>query len=430
MRCHVTQQSPKPHNTVAMIGYFAIVCIVCLSMSSAMATNSITKVRRMPAELAVIREDACAFEAHGDERDKTTRRWMQQTNSLRKVTPLVRVEDDGDTIRLGELSPGCRTCKQGKWDCIFLSTACNLSCAFCLTPCSLREGYTLSALGDDIEALCDVYARSEIAGIGISGGEPLLTPQRLLHYVSRLHARLPDLYLWAYTNGLLLTTQLLADLRRAGLNELRFNMAATGYTHPYVTAMLRHAVTCLPCVTVEIPAIPEDARPLRESLPVWSRAGVKHLNLHELVYEPDSPSAKMSGARAQCRMPDGHVCASNPRSSELVADVLSDVESGGLLLAINYCSLRSKARQLRGRRRLLAVHTLRDYERLCEDGQAESLCYFNDTGCEFVRPTTMEEPNCYPQGLGVALVRRLLPLAREAHTQWTLFEIIQEAVGS
>ena len=387
-------------------------------------------VRHMPAALMEIRDRACEFEAQGDERAQTARQWAQQAEHLGKVTPNGRVEDGGDTIRLGELSPGCRACKAGKWDCIFLSMACNLSCAFCLTPRGLAKASALSALGSDLDALCEHYTSSETIGIGFSGGEPLLTPRRLLQCLSRLRARRSALYFWAYTNGLPLTTDLISALAEAGLHELRFNMAATGYFHAHVNTMLRHAANCLSAVTVEIPAIPEHVVPLREALPAWSRAGVKYLNLHELIYEPGSPSETMPGARESCRMPDGHACEFNPHSSVVVADVLRDIDSGGLALAVNYCSLGSKARQLRGRRRMMAAHTLQAYERLCKDDEAESVCYFSDTRCEFAHPATLSDSNHRSAGFGAALVRRLLPLTPEGPGQWTHFELIQEAAES
>jgi pyruvate formate-lyase activating enzyme-like uncharacterized protein len=238
------------------------------------------------------------------------------------------------------------------------------------------------------------------------------------------------MYFWAYTNGLMLTAGLISALADAGLHELRFNMAATGYSHAHVTAMLRHAVTCLQSVTVEIPAIPAHAGSLREALPAWSRAGVKYLNLHELIYEPGSPSETMPGAHEHCRMPDGHACEYNPHSSELAADVLRDIDSGGLALAVNYCSLRSKARQLRGRRRMMAAYTLQPYEHLCKEDEAESVCYFSDTRCEFAHPATLADSKQRPPGFGAALVRRLLPLSSEDPGQWTHFELIQEAAES
>ena len=100
----------------------------------------------MPAALMEIRDKVRAFEAHVDERALTARRWAQQAEHLRHVTPSGRVEDGGETIRLGVVSPGCRACKAGSWDCIFLSMACNLSCAFCLTPLGFAKASAFSAL--------------------------------------------------------------------------------------------------------------------------------------------------------------------------------------------------------------------------------------------------------------------------------------------
>lgn len=381
----------------------------------------------LPAALTEIRTQADEFTGHARERMLAAQRWARQAEHLRHATRNTVVEYGGATIRLGELSPGCCACKAGRWDCVFLSMACNLSCAFCLTPAGYENASRLSALGSDLDSLCRRYISADVIGIGFSGGEPMLRPRRLLDCITTLRSRLPHLYFWAYTNGLPLTTDLISDLAEAGLHELRFNMAATGYINPHVNAMLRHAVARLPAVTVEIPAVPEHATALREALTAWSSGGVKYLNLHELIYEPGSPSASMPGAREFCRMPDGHVCEFNPLSSELVAQVLRAVEAGGLTLAINYCSLASKARQLQGRRRMLAAYTLRAHERLCMDGLAESICRFSATRCEFVHPAGYSDFDQRFTRHDAALVRRLLPLALDGPGQWTHFELLQAA---
>ncbi len=383
----------------------------------------------LPPVLAHIREQARWFLAHRDERARTADGWAQRTLQLQQATPRAIIEDGGVTVRLGELSPGCRACKSGHWDCLFLSMSCNLACSFCLTPCQLTKPAALSALGDDWDALCDQYANSDTTGVGFSGGEPLLEPDRLLRSVAKLRTLRPDIHLWAYTNGLLLTPELIKALAQAGLNELRFNMAATGYRHPHVSAMLGQAAAVLPTVTVEIPAIPRHAARLQKALPVWARLGVKHLNLHELIHEPGTPSETMPGARTSCRMPDGHVCAVSPRSSHLVANVLREVDAAGLSIAVNYCSLQSKARQLQDRRRRLAPRTLQAYERLRDDGEAESVCYFSATGHEFTHPAKTAHA-ARPPGWGVAVIRRLLPLVPEDTGQWTHFEVLQEPVTS
>jgi len=134
----------------------------------------------------------------------------------------------------------------------------------------------------------------------------------------------------------------------------------------------------------------------------------------------------MLGVREFCRMPDGHECAFNPRSSNLVADVPRDVESKRLSLAVNYRSLRTTAQQLRGRRRMMAPFTMQEHERLCEDGEVGSVCYFSNTRCEFAHPETPEGIDRRYLDVGAALIRWRLPLSTDGSGQWTHFEIIRE----
>jgi pyruvate formate-lyase activating enzyme-like uncharacterized protein len=383
-------------------------------------------IDRMPDTLIRILNETHAFQKHNDERVQTAGQWAHQVERLRSISANIQIEHSGDTVRYGELSPGCRACKSGQWDCLFLTMACNLSCNFCLTPCRLTQEGSLSAFGNDPDLLIEKYGELNIKGIGFSGGEPLLRLDRLLECLSTFRKRRPDLYCWAYTNGLLLTKDIISSLAEAGLHELRFNMAATGYFHSHVLSMLEYAARCLSSVTVEIPAIPEHAGLLRKAVPVWSRAGMKYLNLHELIYEAGSPSETMPGARGHCRMPDGHQSQYNPQSVELVAEVLNDIKASGLPISVNYCSLASKALQIRGRRRNIAAFTLKPYENMCESGEAESVCYFNDTKCEFAHAATLTGSPHRFAGYGVARLRRLLPLAPYGPSQWSYFEILRE----
>ncbi len=385
---------------------------------------------KMPALVEKIRNEAFKFNAHSDERRQTEQRWAKQAELMQQTFAHIQIENNGETTRSGELSPGCRACKSGRWDCIFLTLACNLSCPFCLTPCTLTKASSLSALGNDIHTLLKEYAQLKVSGIGFSGGEPMLESKLLMDCLSRLRKANPEIYLWAYTNGLLLTKDLISALAEAGLDELRFNMAATGYVHPHVLEMVRYAATRLAAVTVEIPAIPEDRDPLLKALFVWSRIGVKYLNLHELIYEPGSPSEKMPGKRESCRMPDGHVCAFNPLGSALVKEVFEQIETAGLPLSVNYCSLQSKARQIRGRRSIMAARTLMPYEISAGNGEAESLCYFTDTRYEFAQPWTLPDSDLLFPGSGAARVRRLLPLTPYQEGEWTCFKMVKEPGGT
>ncbi len=401
----------------------------CATREAAAITDVAATGADLPESLARIRDEALAFQEHAGERARTARDWQRQVTLFRQNAPAARIEDDGDTICSGDLSPGCVACKTGRWDCLFLTLSCNLQCPFCLTPRTISDQPVRSALSVDLSGLCAQYARTGVQGVGISGGEPFLQPDVLLHWVTVLRQELPDLYLWAYTNGVCLTDDLLAKLAEAGLNELRFNLAATAYRHPHVLSMLYEAARRLSAVAVEVPAIPEHRDLLLGDLEDWAGGGVRYLNLHELIHDDGSPSENMPGARLDCRMPDGHPCAVNPASAELVATILARVAGQRIPLAVNYCSLRNKARQLRGRRRLMAPGTLQPHERLREDGSAESLCIFDGADVRFIDPSVRDAKEPPAAGGRMALMRRLPPLSCTGDGQWVHFELLPDRAG-
>ena len=208
-----------------------------------------------------------------------------------------------------------------------------------------------------------------------------------------------------------------------GLNEIRFNMAATGYDHPVVMRKLATAVHFIPNVTVEIPAIPEHAAKLLASLEIWAGSGVRFLNLHELIYEPNTNSAAMPGVRQGIVTVDGHRTAINPQSRALTLAVMARVQERGLPLAVNDCSMQSKFRQLRGRRRNLSPLVKAPHEKLVADQVLESYClYLNEDDIRFCHPDSIREMwRQYPQYQVVRLVRRA-PLSLNEGENWIAFE--------
>lgn len=331
-------------------------------------------------------------------------------------------EDEGEILYLDQLSPGCQACKAGTWDCIFITIACNLDCAFCYSPRIIPRDYAGSQMGSTLEEIAANYERTEITGISFSGGEPFLLPEKLFEWVAWFTSRFPDRYYWVYTNGLLADKEKLQRLADLGVGEVRFNLAATGYDHPHVLDNLAAAARCLPHVTVEIPAIPEHGDKLLASLANWCDLGVRFLNLHELLYEPGTNSAAMAGARWAIVTPDGHRSAINPASRELTLAVMGRVQDEGLPLAVNDCSLPSKLRQLRGRRRCLAPLTKEPYERLVGDQFLESYCAYRNGDLFFFSPDSLAEmQRCHPDHQFVHLARTA-PLSVYDQGRWVVFE--------
>lgn len=190
----------------------------------------------------------------------------------------------GTKMHWGTLSPGCRHCSEGGWSCLFINGRCNGRCFYCPTAQDdygppVTNGLTFLKPQD----YADYAAVLRVGGVSISGGEPLLTPDLTLAYLNAVRRRLGDgVHLWLYTNGTLLTADLVRRLRDAGLDEIRFDLGAVGYH----LKKLRLAVGVIPTVTVEIPAVPADEELLKQKLVEMSQAGVDHLNLHQMRLTP------------------------------------------------------------------------------------------------------------------------------------------------
>lgn len=185
----------------------------------------------------------------------------------------------------GRLSPGCQACIAGKWSCFFLNRSCTAACFFCPFDRKLRDfvpeadGIKFSDLDDYLEYL----ERFGFTGVGFSGGEPFLQYELLLAGVRAVKKRFGRrMYVWAYTNGDLVTRERLEELREAGLDELRFDLSARAYRLEPV----RLAREVLSRVAVEIPAVPEDKERLKELLSELDEIGVNWLNVHQLFVTP------------------------------------------------------------------------------------------------------------------------------------------------
>jgi pyruvate formate-lyase activating enzyme-like uncharacterized protein len=315
---------------------------------------------------------------------------VKHVESVQREIPSAVVEDCGESIYLGELSPGCQACKSGTWDCLFITTQCNLACPFCCSPIRVGSHTPLSAFGSNIGEVLEYYQIVQPRGVSFSGGEPFLEFDRLRRIVAAIRSALPGAYLWVYTNGLLATKEKTCELAALGINEIRFDLAATGYNHPIVMKHVSIASQWIEHITVEIPVIPNHKEKLLVSLSTWNDLGVQYLNLHELIYEPGSPSARMSGSRGRVLTPDGHFTEFDPHSRPLVSTIMQAVDRGKLRLSVNDCSIQNKIRQVRGRRRQMGrlIAQLPDSkESMDEEGHLQTVCVFPSQGSAyFVKP--------------------------------------------
>lgn len=248
-----------------------------------------------------------------------------------------------------EISRGCRLCGEGRWSCLFITNKCNANCFYCPAP-QLKDETpaTQSLTFDTAESYAGYINQFGFKGVSFSGGEPLLFFERTLHYLKTVRQLCsPDLYIWMYTNGILASKEKFRLLAEAGLDEIRFDIGATGYRIDKV----KMAKGIIPNVTIEIPAVPEKKEKLKQLLPEMIEAGVTNLNLHQLrLTKHNAPKL--------LRQNYTFIAAEQPvvLGSELAAlEIIDYALTMNLDLGINYCSFSFKNRyQPASFRRILA----------------------------------------------------------------------------
>ncbi|BBO69457.1 hypothetical protein DSCA_33870 [Desulfosarcina alkanivorans] len=230
------------------------------------------------------------------------------------------------------ISQGCTLCGQGRWSCLFINGTCNARCFYCPTAQDdPGQPMTNTIVFDHPDNYADYVSRYHIKGVGFSGGEPLLTFDRLLAYLKALKKRVDHpVYTWLYTNGILVNREKLAALCDGGLDEIRFDLSANGYR----LETLEQALHVIPRVTVEIPAIPEDISTVKQLMIDLERLGVNHLNLHQIRCTPHNVNHLIDRGYTFVRGPGVTVLESELTALALIQYALER----DISLPINYCS--------------------------------------------------------------------------------------------
>ena len=280
----------------------------------------------------------------------------------------------GTKLDCRRLSPGCVECGAGAWSCLFISGKCNRDCFYCPTSqdeIGLPTTNTLSFRRPrDYVAYLERFG---FKGMSISGGEPLLTPGRTLAFIAAARAHFgKGLHIWLYTNGTLLDREILRRLREAGLDEIRFDIGAADYALKKVAL----AAEIIPCVTVEIPAIPEEFELMKEKLTEMRAVGGSHLNLHQLRLTPHNFDKLIRRDYTYLHGEKVTVLESELTALRLIRHGLER----GIDLPVNYCSFVYKNRfQKAAARRRNAPFVKKGFEDLTESGYLRTLTLFGDT---------------------------------------------------
>jgi pyruvate formate-lyase activating enzyme-like uncharacterized protein len=180
---------------------------------------------------------------------------------------------------------------------------------------------------------------SHIDGVAISGGEPLMHPDRVVQAISHFKStRGSTFHIHLYTNGTLLNQELIDRLGNAGLDELRVNSLS-----PKTFRKLAQVPFDVIC---EVPCIPDESylhrlSVLMAALPSFN---VHKVNLNELEVTRENYQAF---SRRGYQIHESRVQSSRA-AAELLVERSSQIEG----LSVFFCSFEIAERIRIARNRL------------------------------------------------------------------------------
>lgn len=203
----------------------------------------------------------------------------------------------GRTLYVGradKMAKGCISCLTAQGlNAIRKTNRCNLRCAFCYDFGQMNDQPPVGDdyweiggtrfLAEDIELL--LQTQKKPMGVSYVYLEPFLEIDKYEPVIRVFHKH--GVYQHMYTNGTLVTEEHLQMLKDAGLDELRFNLAATNCSDKVIDA-IRLAKRYLPSVGVESPMTPEFYESFLEKKDAILATGLDFINLAELHLNPNN----------------------------------------------------------------------------------------------------------------------------------------------
>ena len=204
---------------------------------------------------------------------------------------------EGRTYYVGDdarFPRGCRSCLLGTGlSAVRRTNKCNLQCRFCYDYGEMDMqppiGEGLWEIGgtkfyeDDLELLLSIDKHP--TGIAYVYLEPFMEIEKYYGVIRKFHAA--GIHQHLYTNGTLCTAENLRALGEAGLDELRFNLGASGAADRVIEAIAT-AKKHIPFVGVETPMTPEYFDTFQRKKAKILATGLDFMNCAELHLNPNN----------------------------------------------------------------------------------------------------------------------------------------------
>ena len=269
------------------------------------------------------------------------------------------IRTPANSLLLGTMPRGCRLCIQGAKLVLFVTGLCRRGCYYCPLSKGRKNRDVVYANERPVQSSRDILGEAKLIdalGTGLTGGDPSLRFRRVLGYIRLLKRRFGRRHhIHMYCGGELSRSQLL-ELKKAGLDELRF--------HTWSAKPVALALSLGLCAGVEIPAIPGTFKQTTALLRELDRVRCPFVNLNELEFSDTNLEALKEhgfGIKSDESMA--------VKGSEELALKLLDWAARNTRLNIHYCPSSLKdAVQLRNRLKRKARNVARVHESITREG--------------------------------------------------------------
>ncbi|WMW25787.1 radical SAM protein [Methanolobus sediminis] len=284
------------------------------------------------------------------------------------------------------LSEGCKLCQQGAKMVLFITGICPKDCFYCPVSEERRKDVTYANERKIIsdQDVVDEALQMDALGTGITGGEPLLRKDKVIHYIRLLKDNFGlQHHIHMYTS-MAPDYDTLKELADAGLDEIRFHppvkvwdeLEGTGYANSIRSAKELGIET-----GIEIPSIAGV-----ESVGHFANSMECFLNLNELEFSDTNSDAMIKLGYSLIDDVSNAVAG----SEEHALEVARNCER------MHFCSSSYKdAVQLRRRLIRISGNTARPFDEIGEEGTVyygHIECIETDQGSVLEKLTQMEVP--------------------------------------
>ncbi len=246
---------------------------------------------------------------------------------------------------------------------LLVSGRCDSGCFYC--PLSLeKKGRDVSFANElrtqDDAAILKEAELIDAQGTGITGGDPVASLERTVHFIRLLKQRFGEgHHIHLYTSSLDLNA--FSQLEDAGLDELRLHPPVWMWDQMEETGLETFLHETKMKVGLEVPSLPGEGGRLEALIKYADKIGLDFVNLNELEFsEGNWKKLREKGYDVK-----DDISSAVKGSEELALDLLSlDVS-----IPIHYCSSSFKDKvQLRKRIMRRARNIARPYDLITDDG--------------------------------------------------------------